>query len=325
MSNGSRRVTARWEIALSFRLWATRPLQDLIPDPRFVTTLEGCEVEIVLLLNEMPRQQSPSRGIAICCGNRLQLSVSRSEQSTIPPLVPVPAGQSDQFRSWNEATSERLRSFTAVALEVGNRFLLFFKYSLRTPLVKTLKSVDLLNPRWLDGNGDEIQTGLHQVAEFWDPPPFLERTLLEQAEPNLQYVLDHKAAATLPDELLLDAIDALREGNLRRAIIEAAVCVEVAVKDAFTFIYFDASGKYPATVSDLLSRVAMGVSGSSFESFNPTAFDHIRHLFWARNKAAHRGIVEYSDDAGNQHTATRQGAEEWLLSIERLLMWLSSE
>lgn len=163
---------------------------------------------------------------------------------------------------------------------------------------------------------------MQQLTAVWDPPPYLANTLHPDADSNLKYCLDNMVNPTLVEEILLDAMGALRQGNIRRAVIEAAVCAEVATRDAFSFDYLDERGEHQASVIDLLGRVARAVSGFNFESFDPVAFDHVRLLFATRNKGAHEGKPYYKETDGRMQTVTRQKAAEWIRSVEVLLFWL---
>lgn len=144
-----RRLTAIWNVNLQQRLWVTRPLQEVVPDPTFSTTFNDFEVGLRLFLEEFPSQESPSRGITIRPTTRIEIRVTRSESTDIPSLVPVPAGGEEAFQVWAKTHGERNQAYATAALEILNRLLMFFKFGLRTPLIEPFTVLGLPEPKWI--------------------------------------------------------------------------------------------------------------------------------------------------------------------------------
>ncbi|HZF13784.1 MAG TPA: hypothetical protein VFE33_33745 [Thermoanaerobaculia bacterium] len=321
MSGATRTLTALYEVRLQRKLFVTSPLQEDIPNPHFALVQNGLEVAVLLLLDEIPRQESPSRGLAICQVSTVEIRVTRHESIDLPFIVPIPQGQGPELLAWSKAQRERVEECANAALIVLNRLLGFFKYGLRNPLLEPFTLMDLLGTtKWLNEHGEVIESGLMSLTATWSSTS-IERTLLPERYPHLQYCLENEVTPSLVEEILLDSMGALEEKNLRQAIIEAAVCAEVATREAFKFEYLDEQGE-PASVPYLLSKVSRAVSGCSFDIFDPKSFSNITLLFRARNKGAHEGKPYYIDSKGCIHTISKQTAAEWIRSVEILLFWL---
>lgn len=321
MSEGSRVVTALFEVSLQRKLLVTRPLQQDIPNPKFSLKHEGLGVEVSLLLDELPRQESPDNGIAICQVSTIEIRVARCESSGLPFIVPIPEEPGPEMHAWIEAQSARTDECTSAALVVLNRLIAFFKYGLRNALLEPFALMDLHGTeKWLDESGHVIETSLMTLKAAWRFAP-LEQTLLPERDDHLQYCLENDVKPSLVEEILLDAMGAFEERNLRHAVIEAAVCAEVATRDAFTCRYLD-EREVEMAVPDLLGKVAKAVSGSSFDIFSPNDYHNIKMLFLARNKGAHEGKAYYKDAAGSERAVTRQMVAEWIRSVEILMFWL---
>jgi hypothetical protein len=181
---------------------------------------------------------------------------------------------------------------------------------------------DLFFPTWIDDNGEPIEIGLTAMSATWTPPDYLENTLLQNREPELQYYLENKVTTSLVDEILLDAMGAFAERNLRQAIIEAAVCCEVATKQTLGVEYLESTAQDRKSVPELLDRVSRERLGASFRETDLQRWRDIDFLFRARNRAAHRGETTFRDDQDTVHVVTRQTVQAWLISLQHLLVWL---
>jgi hypothetical protein len=322
MVTGERRLTATWKVNLQHRLWVTRPLENVVPDPEFAAVFDGSEVKVTLHLEEWPSKISEKRGITIRPVTRLSVSVSRSESIELMNIVPVPPVESEEHVAWGKTHLVREEKYRTAALEILNRLIVYFKYVLRTPLIEKLTLFSLPVPEWRDENGDVVETGMQQLKATWDPPAYLEHTLQPQADASLQYFLENPAEPTLVAEILLDAMGAWKQGNLRRAVIEAAVCAEAATRESFTFPYVAVETEPLASIPELVGRMARAVSGVGFDTLCPNSFKGLGLLFRTRNKGAHEGKPYYIEDDGTRGTVTRNQCAQWIRSVEILLGWL---
>lgn len=322
MAKDERRLTATWKVNLQHRLWVTRPLEEVVPDPVFSTTFDGSDVKVTLHLEEWPRQDSPSRGITIRPVTRLTISVSRSEPLEVIGIVPVPPPESEEHVAWGKTHVDREDKYRTAALEILNRLIVFFKYVLKTPLIEKFTLFSLPAPEWKDEENNVVETGIQQLMASWDPPAYLENTLQPLADASLQHCLENSMEPTLVAEILLDALGAWKSGNLRRAVIEAAVCAEVATRDSFSFPYVAEETEPLASIPTLISRVARAVNGVGFDTLAPNSFKRIDLLFRTRNKGAHEGRPYYIGDDGVRHSVTRTECAQWIRSVEILLGWL---
>lgn len=138
----------------------------------------------------------------------------------------------------------------------------------------------------------------------------------------------------LGDELLSDAQNAALSNNMRRAILELVISIEVVVKGSFfkqskiagaVFEYFEDKGRETIKVLELLDGAALSAFGESFKLVRPKAFKDIDHAFRCRNKIAHRGEVKFRDDSGIWNTPDQKVLEQWWGSTIEMFNWLRAK
>lgn len=136
---------------------------------------------------------------------------------------------------------------------------------------------------------------------------------------------------SLADTLLSDAQSAWFEGNLRRSVLELAICTEVMVKRCFfahdspagaAFDYLEDKSKISVRVLDLLDTVAEEAFSASYKKDEPNNYQNIDHLFRCRNKIAHRGELSFRDDSGKNISIDKARVEAWWNSVVNLKTWL---
>ena len=157
--------------------------------------------------------------------------------------------------------------------------------------------------------------------------------LNQNAMLELKECLKHPPETSLADSLLSDAQSAWYENNLRRSVIELAICAEILVKRKFfarsspagaAFDYLEDKSKVSVKVLDLLSAVAKEAFSRSYKDEEPDSFKHIDYLFRCRNKIAHRGELSFKDDNGTTIIVDKTLAERWWNSVLSLKKWLDS-
>ena len=193
------------------------------------------------------------------------------------------------------------------------------------------------NPKWTDGNGVEVGKGIGYTtseptrgirgelgAELFQKKhdKAFTRALLSPLDPKLE------------EEILYDAQVSIWNENVRRAVLEMAVAVEVMVKRKFfggsgaagvAFEHFEDKGKLNVRVIDLLHKTAEVVYGESFKKTNPDEYEHLDHLFRARNKVAHRGEAKFRDDNGDLDVVDNAMLHLWWDAVTTLRSWLRSK
>jgi hypothetical protein len=225
----------------------------------------------------------------------------------------------------------RMDSFQEVATEAVNRVLVFFRYRLRHPHLLAITAFDLDVPTWtLDGQpfGPKLFSVKEHAGPQLSNPDW---TLSAEREADLMAFLAAPVEPTLPEQLLADARTALHEGNLRRAVIDGAVAVEVAIRavyfrdeiSAAAFEFLEEQQAVRVRRLDYLSRLPQRMWGRSFKDEHAPEYIEIDHLGRARNKAAHRGRCFFRDDTATLVEVTRPMLARWLDAVELLLGWLS--
>lgn len=267
---------------------------------------------------------------------KLEIDVARNESDSPPKVVPSPDGTVD-LSVQQIFLSSRLPEYKAAALEIANRILRFFQYSLLTPQVQLIPRWDhcLNNPTWLDSQGNKLK-GIDAIIA--EPIPGMRGELgakkLTTAElTQLQSFLLAPTEPSLALVLLSDAQTAWFEGNLRRSVLELAICAEVLVKRRFfaeaspagvAFDYLEDKAKISVRVLELLDPVAEAAFASSYKKHEPYNYQRIDYLFRCRNKIAHRGELAFRDDSGKSIVVNETMVESWWHAVANLMNWMKS-
>lgn len=106
-----RHLTARYDVRLQRKLFVTRPLGEESPNPTFRVALDGFDIELILWLDDLPRSESPNRGIVVCQVSRVQIRVARAETLDVPSLVPIPE-DGPELQAWNLALGRRMKEYS---------------------------------------------------------------------------------------------------------------------------------------------------------------------------------------------------------------------
>lgn len=268
----------------------------------------------------------------------LELDLSRDEAETPPAAIATADGKKD-LTVQSMFLRERLPDFQATALDISNRFLRFFQYTLNTPLIRPIPgwAHELSNPIWYDSSGAELRGGTATVIA--EPVPGIRGELgVKKLTPALTGALVAFLQApqqpSLAQTLISDAQTAWFEGNLRRAVLELAICTEVMVKRKFfakaspagaAFDYLEDKAKVSVRVLELLDAVAEEAFSRSFRKEDPTQFRRIDELFRCRNKIAHRGELVYRSDSGDLIKVDAATVESWWHSVAHLKSWLDAQ
>jgi hypothetical protein len=262
------------------------------------------------------------------------IAVSRLEIVDPPPPVILANGSRDLVPQSNYF-QERVPDYRHAAARVLNNLLLFFKYTLRQPLLALVRDSDqdFQNPDWTDDNGKPAgrMGGVFVVSAIHGLHSELGSTKLEKKHDTaLTAALAKPQAVALHEEILSDAQAAAFVGDIRRAVLEMAIACEVFTKHVFFETGSRASqvlealedkGEIHINVLKLLDVGASAVLGVSFRKFDLAAFHDIDNLFRARNKVAHRGEVIFRDEKGKLHTVDRKILQNWWSSLEKLFAW----
>lgn len=244
-----------------------------------------------------------------------------------------------------------LMEFQGVVVDVLNRLISYFKYEKRHPNLRELSFFDLLkqeeqfcNPTWQTLEGIPLAVSANQVSSGvisipgigWLREDYFGISLFTADESqNLERwisMTDHDIG--LGDQLLSDAQGAALSNNIRRAVLELVISIEVVVKSAFfkqakiagaVFEYLEDKGRETIKVVELLDGASASAFGESFKTAFPKSYKDIDHAFRCRNKVAHRGEVKFRDDAGNWHTPDNELLRQWWASTIEMFNWLQEK
>lgn len=267
--------------------------------------------------------------------SELEVTLSRDEDDLPPDEIETPVGRRD-LGVQGEYLRSKLPAYQVAALKVANRVLRFFQHSLLTPLAHPIHSWDhaLHNPTWRDSDGRVLRGGILTIMVEAVPGLRGEmgaRKLSSNELPALQAFIETTTEPGLAETLLSDAQDAWFEGNLRRAILELAICAEVLVKRRFfskdspagaAFDYLEDKAKVSVRVLDLLDTVAKEAFARSYKKEEPSNYQSIDYLFRCRNKIAHRGELPFRDDSGQLILVDPPMVETWWRAVANLKGWL---
>ena len=305
--------------------------------PDVVATLGDFHVAAKLLSADGWRSKSNDDVYWTTGLSELEIEVSRNESEAPHDVIVTPDEKVD-LTIQGDYLESRLPEYQAAALEIANRILRFFQYSLFTPLVRQIPTWDqsLQNPIWFDANRQQLRGGTRTFMV--QPVPVLKGELgtrkLTPAElPELELFLSAPTEPSLAVTLLSDAQSAWFEGSLRRSVLELAICTEVLVKRRFfaesspagaAFDYLEDKAKVSVRVLELLDSVAEEAFAFSYKKQEPVYYQQIDHLFRCRNKIAHRGELAFRDDSGKTVGVDAPLVKTWWLAVENLRQWLQS-
>lgn len=266
---------------------------------------------------------------------KLEIMVSRNESDSPPEVIEAADGTRD-LTVQGEYLRCRFPDYKAAASEAANRTLQFFKFVLSTPQVAQVASWDhcLNNPVWFDSHGIELRGGTRTIVAQPIPGLWGELGAKKFTPSYLSALQSFVAAPTEPSlalTLLSDAQTAWFEGNLRRSVLELAICTEIMVKRRFfaqsspagaAFDYLEDKAKVPVRVLELLDAIAEEAFAVSYRKQSPANFQCIDYMFRCRNKIAHRGELRFRDDTGATSAVDAACVKDWWHAVVDLKSWL---
>lgn len=327
------RLTAKYNIRLT-RYIRARCAEDC--NLRYSATIDGFDVEIILILNSGAELRHIDDRNTTRTITRISVAVSRSEDST-PPNVDINSEGHRDITKRSIWFNQRSGEYRTVAVKAVNRLVRFCKYELQIPNVHELHDLDnqFQNPQWYGEDGSKLDSGVIELSSALIPRRDSglvgEKDFTLDHETRLQEVLQNDLSIETHQEFLADAQTSIVNGNLSRAILEMAIACEVAIKQLFfketttagaAYEYLEHKRRVNVRAIDLIHGVAKEVFGESFKDVESNAYDHIDLLFRTRNKVAHRGKPVYRDNLGEQ-TVNQQCLEEWWLSVDLLMKWIT--
>jgi hypothetical protein len=249
--------------------------------------------------------------------SKLKISVSHPKTNLHP--------KDDEHKS---PSFPPLNAYADVATLIMNRLIRYFRFTLGHPLLEAVRAQALRtsNPEWTDENGTPLDVRIMAVeakgfAGLRQSPAFGIKPFTPEQSHEFEKALQADTGYELYEELMVDARDALMQGNLRRAVIEMATACEVATKELFAKKGRRAGSKIPIT----LQRGTKKAFGVSFKEDHPKDWHHIECLFQCRNDAAHGSVPNYKDQNQNPQNMDFDSLRDWWESLETLIAWVRSQ
>ncbi len=306
--------------------------------PEVTATMGNFHVKARLLSEDGRRLKQKNDAVWTSRLGKIEIDVTRNESDSPPNVVLSPGGTKDLSARGNFLRS-KLPEYQTVARELANRILQFFQYALLTPQVERIPRWDhtLHNPTWFDSDENKLRSGTGTV--LFQPIPGIGGELdTKKLSPNelseLQsYLVAVPTEPPLALALLSDAQTAWFDGNMRRSVLELAICAEVLVKRRFfaeaspagvAFDYLEDKAKISVRVLELLDAVAEEAFANSYKKQEPNNYREIDHLFRCRNKIAHRGELTFRDDSGKPVVVEAPLVKNWWHAVHNLMIWLQS-
>lgn len=324
-------LVAKFDISLQVPLLLKRADDDPL---LYEVQLDGYDVSLRLIPKSDFRLKAKYNKYWAVPYTAVEIRVSKEDIE--PPPVDQHPGGTRSYETQRPYFEERLPLYRAVARRTLNALIQYFKYRLWQPMLDELPyHVDSLNnPEWTDRDGLEVGKGTAGITAKGTPGIYEElSTVLFQKKHDkaLTRALLSPIEPRLEEELLYDAQVSIIRENVRRAVLEMALTVEVMVKRKFfggdvavgvAFEHLEDQGKMNIRVVDLLHSTAKAVYGESFRETNPDEYELLDHLFRARNKVAHRGKAVFRDDRGALHVVDGAMLRRWWDAVTKLRSWL---
>ena len=303
-------------------------------------TIGGLLVDVRLSSENSPEITRGATGERRCFYNKIAISINKENEELL----------GDKLAEGR--AHELLAEFQDVVVEIINRLVSYFKHYRRQPNLRRISRFDLLgqeqafyNPSWasIDGrplalSGKSTNAGIRSVPYvgwLFQGDSFGATPFDSHLTDELHAVFSSGSSEVpLSAQLLSDAQGAALSNNLRRAVLELAISVEIFVKAAFfkqdrtagaAFDYLEDKGREALKVTELLDGVALYAFGVSFKVSAPNEFRQIDYLFRCRNKIAHRGEAIYRDDRAVWVRPDSNQLQIWWTAVVLMISWLQEK
>jgi hypothetical protein len=249
--------------------------------------------------------------------SKLKISVSHHKTD------PYPKDDQQKTYAWGG-----LQGFADIVTLIMNRLIRYFRFTLGHPLLEAVRAQALRtsNPQWTDENGTPVDVRIMAVeakgfAGLRHAPAFGIKAFTPEHSHEFERALQADTSYELYEELMVDARDALMQGNLRRGVLEMATACEVATKQLFS----KKGGKAPPNILVALHTGAKEAFGASFYQDHRKDWHQINYLFQCRGDVAHGNEPNYRDKDKILHTMHFDALRDWWDSLETLIAWLRSQ
>lgn len=301
--------------------------EKLIDKTAFGVNIDGFDVEIKPLIDKRCSYKKEGDNYSTYGSNELSVTVTK-----------------DFDGNESEINWHVVDKYEKSAEIATNRLLRYFQYKLNIPL---LMLIDAHDDPWSNSpiilNRDENDKILSPSISCSDYsrnfaygyyPKFGMKALTDINDESLLDALKNELAPSLHEEFLCSARTEIIEGNIRRAVLEMAICCEVFVKSnlfsgssvsSAVFDYLSRQRKIEVSVSELLHQPVKEVWGRSFKEDNLDDWKNITYLFNARNRVAHSGVCEFRTDKGKRYDVDEFIVNDWWASLEKMFSWLNEK
>jgi hypothetical protein len=292
--------------------------------------VDGYEVTLSLILDgrSIEDQRTTYRAAP-----RLSIRVTRDQEEQPPPVVPHRidgkiVGRDTGARA--KYFAEIDQGYKAAAKEAVDRMMHYLSYEERIPGLGSIQIYDLANPSWEDAEGQNVSSHTLELppSQF---PSVVSAFPLARESALLKALGEPRTEPNVELQLLVDAKTALTRGHLRRATIEAASAVEIAIKTAVgladtegsRLLGFLRKKNIRPRLEDYLDGIPKHVWGVGFCDKHPKERELVRELIGSRHRSVHSGKCEKQTQAGVVD-ATQSDVASWLEAAETFVDWCAS-
>lgn len=230
-----------------------------------------------------------------------------------------------------------LPAYSRAASYIANNVVRFIRYELHQPIEGVFSGHEQFfkNPTWKDENGVDIRPGGQVIVltKLKGVDGELGTIKIEgKHKYRLELAIINQIDVKLYNEILSDGQMAAFEGNIRRAVLELAISLEVFAKHRFligddngtkVYEYFEDKGKINIQLLELINIGCSMFKGVALKDHDKAMYQQIDYIIRTRNKIAHRGEPVFKDDAGKQHTVDEKIIGKWFDTINKFYLWAS--
>lgn len=271
---------------------------------------------------------------AVC--NNIIISLTKSIDAKVPETEKL-SGGSIGYEKRYKYLNNLLPAYSKAASCIANNVVRFIKYELHQPIEGVFSGHEQFfqNPIWKDEKGVDIRPGGHVIVlnKLQGVDGELGTIKIEgKHKHKFELAIINHIKVKLYNEILSDAQMAVFEGNIRRAVLELAISLEIFAKHKFligdsnatkVYEYFEDKGKINIQLLELINIGCSMFKGVALKDHDSAMYQQIDYIIRTRNKIAHRGEPIFKDTAGKQHAVDEKIIVKWFDTINKFYLWAS--
>jgi hypothetical protein len=307
-----------------------RDLRKLENFPQFQLRIDGWDVELMFIPSSSLVHREFKSGVVTVACKEVAIFVSRNAGDLV-------SGQEREMAVAPDILDliEIRGEYLKIAVRTLDRLFQYFRFQKLHPLLP--KAMDLLdqvgfaNPTWTGDDGQLVAFREYvfqgSKATAIDSEPLGTTAYSAQDQEGLIASIEHPEPIELERELLLEALDAISRSDVRHAVLDLAMCCEVAVKTALfsdstvggrAVSHLESKGKLRAGVLELLEAAEAALG----RAYDRNLKKHIEDLFSCRDSVVHHGRTEFGKRGEDRPSPEKKEIRLWWSATRELLDWL---